>query len=184
MYQLKVTLRGSRPAIWRRVTVSSEVTLYELHRILQVVMGWMDSHPHEFERGRTLYGQSDPEFGVRRISERKIRLQDVLRKPRDRMRYQYDFGDSWEHDVLLEAVLPAGTEAQPPRVLDGKGACPPEDVGGIWGYAEFLEAIRDPQHPEHQSMLDWCGGAFDPDAFDAAEINLVLARRGRRKARR
>lgn len=180
VYRLKVILRGSRPSIWRRVEIDADVTLFRLHEVLQVVMGWTDSHLHQFRRGSTYYGQSDPEFGMHRENERRIRLREVLRKPKDRMIYEYDFGDGWEHDILLEAsdAVPGGPP--PVRVLAGKGACPPEDVGGVGGYDRFLEAIRDPKHPEHREMLEW-GGRFDPDAFEIDEINKYFQKRSRRR---
>jgi len=165
-YGMKVTLRGSQPRIWRRFEVPADVTLHQLHRILQVVMGWTDSHLHQFRRGNSCYGQSDPEFGVRRINERKVRLQDVLLEPKDRMVYEYDFGDGWEHELVLEAITSTSGEGQAVRVHQGQGACPPEDVGGIWGYHEFLEALGNPKHPHHHDIADWWGGPFDSQAFD------------------
>ena len=103
VYRLKVTLRGSRPSVWRRVEIDADVTLFRLHEILQIVMGWTDSHLHQFRRGSMLYGQPDPEFGMHRENERRIRLREVLRKLKDRMIYEYDFGDGWEHEIVLEA---------------------------------------------------------------------------------
>jgi hypothetical protein len=152
-----------------------------LHDILQVVMGWTDSHLHQFRRGTTYFGQPDPETGMERENERRVVLRQVLRRPRDRMVYEYDFGDGWEHDVVLEAIGEAGGAKPPPRVLAGKGACPPEDVGGIGGYYRFLEAIQNPKHPDHEEMLEW-GGPFDPDAFDIDEINRYF-QKGSRKRR-
>lgn len=182
IFRLKVALRGSRPPIWRRFEVPGDVTLYQLHRALQVVMGWTDSHLHQFCRGKTYYGQSDPEFGVPRQNERKVRLRDVLRKPGDRMVYEYDFGDGWEHDVRLESIAPPTPGVDYPRVVAGRGACPPEDVGGIWGYYEFLNAVRDPGHPDHRDMLEWCGGGYDPDALDLEAVNRVFRTKRRRKS--
>jgi len=181
VYRLKVTLRGSRPPIWRRLEVRADVTLFQLHQILQVVMGWTDSHLHQFRRGATNYGQSDPEFGMRRESERRVRLNDVLRNPKDRMVYEYDFGDGWEHDIVLEVNALSPAVGPTPRVVAGKGACPPEDVGGIGRYYGFLEALRNPKHPEHQDMLEWCGGHFDPNAFELDEINTYFRSRRRRR---
>jgi hypothetical protein len=181
VYRLKVTLRGSRPPIWRRLEVYADVTLFRLHQILQVVMGWTDSHLHQFRRGSTYYGQPDPEFGMRRENERKVRLNDVLRKAKDRMIYEYDFGDGWEHDIVLEAIASTGNASPQACVLAGKGACPPEDVGGIGGYYGFLDAIRNPRHPEHREMLDWCGGHFDPETFEIDEINDYFRKRPRRR---
>ena len=128
-------------------------------------MGWTDTHLHQFEAGGVVYGTPDPEFCVRRVSESRTTLDRVLRRPKDRMRYEYDFGDSWEHDILLEAVLPAEPGGTYPRVEAGRRACPPEDVGGVPGYVGFLEALEDPAHPEHAEMLEWIGGNFDPEAF-------------------
>jgi hypothetical protein len=152
-YRLKVSLRGSRPPIWRRLEVDAGVTLAGLHDILQVVMGWTDSHLHQFRRGTTYYGPPDPEMGMERENERRVVLHQVLRRPQDRIVYEYDFGDGWEHDVVLEGIGEADGTKPPTRVLAGKRACPPEDVGGIWGYYRFLEAIQDPKHPEHGELL-------------------------------
>lgn len=152
------------------------VTLYQLHRIIQAVMGWTDTHLHEFQRGQVSYGESDPEFGVRRVSERRTRLRDVLQTPGDRMRYRYDFGDDWEHDLVLEAVAPNSAGKVQPQVLQGRRACPPEDVGGIYGYYEFLEAMGNPEHPSHQEMVDWWGGPFDAAALDLDDVNQALSR--------
>jgi len=180
VYRLKVTLRGSRPAIWRRLEVGAGVSLFQLHDILQLVMGWTDSHLHQFRRGSTYYGLPDPEMGMDRENERRVHLSDVLRRPKDRMVYEYDFGDGWEHDIVLEAISPAAGDKSPVRVLAGKGACPPEDVGGIGGYYRFLEAIQNPQHPEHAEMLEW-GGEFDPDAFEIDSLNQYFQKRARKR---
>jgi len=180
IFRLKVTLRGSRPPIWRRLEVPAGVTLSQLHHILQVAMGWTDSHLHQFRRGATYYGESDPEFGMDCEDERRVRLDEVLRNPRDRMVYEYDFGDGWEHDVVREANASTSAVGPCPRVVAGKGACPPEDVGGIGGYYGFLEAVRNPKHPEHEDMLEWCDGPFDPDAFEFDEINTYFRSRRRR----
>jgi hypothetical protein len=175
-YRLKVTLRGSRPPIWRRLEVDGGLTLAQLHHVLQLVMGWTDSHLHQFRHGTTYYGQPDPEMGMERENERRVVLQQVLRRPKERMVYEYDFGDGWEHDILLEAIAETGTSKVTTRVLAGKRACPPEDVGGIGGYYRFLEAIQDPKHPEHGELLEW-GGPFDPDAFELDEINRYFEKR-------
>ncbi len=174
VYQLKVTLRRSRPPIWRRVLVQADLTLDRLHQILQVVMGWTDSHLHQFRFGETYFGTPDPEWDLEVQNEKKIRLNEVLRRPKERMVYEYDFGDSWKHDVVLEAVVPAEPRGRYPIVLAGKRRCPPEDVGGIPGFYYFLEAMGDPKHPEHRDMKEWCGEPFDPEEFDAQEINVAI----------
>jgi hypothetical protein len=184
IYQLKVTLRGIQPPIWRRLQVASDITLYELHRLLQVAMGWMDCHLHEFARGHTLYGTSDREFGIARLPEKKIRLLDVLFRPRDKMTYQYDFGDSWEHNIVLERILKPSAETSHPICLAGERACPPEDCGGIPGYYELLEALADTEHPEHDHLMEWTGGGFDPERFDLEGTNRSIQPKQKRgKAR-
>lgn len=176
--RIKVSLRHIRPSIWRRIEIRADAKLIELHRLLQVAMGWTDSHLHQFEQHGIYYGQSDPEFGLRRVSERRALVQDLLREPKDRLRYDYDFGDSWEHDVVLEAFTDAEPGVRYPRVVGGKRACPPEDVGGVPGYADFLEAIADPAHPEHAEWVEWVGARFDPEDFDVEAANGGL--RGRK----
>ena len=171
IYTLKVSLRGLRPAIWRRVEVPADSSLFDVHRTLQAAMGWTDSHLHQFIHQGIYYGAPDREFGMPVVSERRTRLGDLLRHPKDRLIYEYDFGDSWEHDVVLEGVTEAEFGARYPRVIAGKRACPPEDVGGVPGYSEFVEAIGDPQHAEHASMLEWVGGPFDPERFDLIMAN-------------
>ena len=182
VYQLKVTLRDARPPIWRRIQVRNHITLERLHRIFQTVMGWTDSHMHQFVVGQTCYGSSALAEGGEAKSESKTRLFEVLRKRKDRMIYEYDFGDSWEHVVDLEEILPVPAGGKYPWVVTGKRACPPEDIGGVGGYVNFLEAISDPSHPDHAELLEWCGASFDPNAFDAQAINRRFhggwARRG------
>ncbi len=171
IYQLKVTLKGSKPPIWRRIQVLSDTRLGKLHRILQVVMGWSDYHLHQFIVGQTYYGVPDPDFEMDVRSERTVPLSRVLLAPKAKLIYEYDFGDSWEHELLLEKVLDPDPTVRYPICLTGKRACPPEDCGGIWGFAEFLEAIASPDHDEHERMLEWSGGRFNPEAFDLHEVN-------------
>lgn len=173
-FQLKVTLRGFRPPIWRRFLVPGDIRLHQLHSILQMIMGWTNSHLHQFRRGHTYDGVAGQEPGLECQDERRFRLQDLLRKPRDRMVYEYDLGDGWEHDVVLEKVRARPPRARYPMVLAGRRACPPEDVGGIGGYYHFLKVIENPRHPEHRDLVEWCGGAFDPQAFDVQRINRAF----------
>lgn len=169
--RLKVTLRGIRPPIWRRIEVPVAISLADLHETLQAAMGWADCHLRRFIHEDVYYGPPDQAFGMPIESERRTRLADLLRQPKDRLTYEYDFGDSWGHDVMLEAIDEAQPGARYPRVVGGKRACPPEDVGGIPGYMEFVRAIRDPDHRKHARMLEWVGGRFDPDHFDAITAN-------------
>jgi len=180
MYQIKVTLNGVRPSIWRRLVVPSSLSLMDLHDVLQVAMGWMDSHLHQFVARGKLYGQPDPEFGMGRINEKRVRLDEVLRTEKDAMTYEYDFGDGWEHKIVLEKVLGNAEEHAAPSCIAGARACPPEDCGGVWGYANLLKVISDSSNPEHEEMLEWLGDGFDPERFDVSVINSVLVRMTRR----
>lgn len=175
VYELKVTLRGSKPPIWRRIQVRSDTTLPRLHHILQAAMGWSDYHLHLFNIEGDDYSEPDPEYGDDMLNERSVRLGAFVQGPGFKFIYEYDFCDSWRHDVLVEKILLPEAAAQYPVCLAGKRACPPEDCGGIGGYAYFLDAIRDPQHEEHDELLEWIGGSFDPEAFDLDEVNLRLS---------
>jgi Plasmid pRiA4b ORF-3-like protein len=174
VYQLKITLKDGKPPIWRRVEVADDITLARLHHIVQVAMGWTDSHLHMFSLGRTSYGVPDPDYNEDVRDERRYKLNQLLTAPKQKLSYEYDFGDSWTHELLLEQVREPEPGATYPRCITGKRACPPEDCGGVWGYAEFLEAIADPEHPEHDELLEWVGGEFDPAAFDVDEVNAGL----------
>ncbi len=174
IYQLKVTLRDSHPAIWRRIQVADTILLPHLHGILQLAMGWTNSHLHSFRVGEMTYAEPSPDDFYPVIDYRSVHLNQIAPAVKDRFVYFYDFGDSWEHDVVVEEILQAETGTRYPRCLDGQRACPPEDVGGVWGYADFVKAIRHPRNPEHAEMLAWVGGAFDPDKFDLRGVNGIL----------
>src|SRR6266508_3874429 len=150
VYQIKVTLIGSKPPIWRRILVADTTTLHRLHTILQTIMGWDDYHLHMFTINKQIYGEpEDDEFGDLGIkSEARFELDQVVGRAGAKFRYGYDFGDSWEHELIVEKILPAEKGVHFPLCGAGKRACPPEDVGGVWGYQEFLEAIADPGHSE------------------------------------
>jgi hypothetical protein len=173
VYELKVTLEGIRPPIWRRFRVRDDITLEELHDLLQEIMGWTNSHLHQFVVGGTYYGHRDPELPPRQ-DEKKVLLRQVLEKPKDRLIYEYDFGDSWEHRVVLEQMLAHEPRARYPVVLAGKRACPPEDCGGVPGYYRLLEVLAAPRHPEHRDMVEWVGGSFDAESFDMGALNRAL----------
>ena len=174
--QIKVTLDSSSPPIWRRILVPGNVTLEKLHYILQVAMGWTDSHLHQFIVGQTYYGEPDPEYGPTMRDEGRVKLSRIVTGVGFQFRYEYDFGDSWLHTLSVEEILLPEPGQQYPVCLDGKLACPPEDVGGVGGYYLFLEAIQEPEHPEHEDYLEWIGGDFDPDEFDLNETNRILRR--------
>ena len=174
VYQVKVTLEGSKPAIWRRLLVAADTTLGEFHDILQVAMGWHNGHMHDFRIGDESYGQTGPYGLDDALDEDQVKLSQVVLGAKFKFRYQYDFGDSWSHLILVEKLLEPDPAVAVPSCLKGKRACPPEDCGGIWGYAGFLEAVADPKHPEHKEMTDWAGGSFDPEEFDLEAINAQL----------
>lgn len=172
LYRFKITLQDTHPPIWRRIQVK-DCTLDRLHEHIQLAMGWTNSHLNHFHIGDQPYGdpllmaENFEEFGYEDSTTTK--LSDVL--PRDgkrfRFEYEYDFGDSWQHEILFEGCLRAEQGKRYPICLEGERVCPPEDVGGVFGYAEFVEAITDPDHEEHDRFLAW-SGPFDPEAFDAA----------------
>ena len=177
VYQLKITLRGvAKPPVWRRIAVPSTLPLDLLHDVIQQAMGWEDGHLHVFSTPRQDYGIPDPDLGY--ADERKVTVARILARPGAKMLYVYDFGDGWEHDVVLEKVLPPDPVLGV-SCLAGKGACPPEDCGGVWGYASLKEALADPEHEEHEDLLDWlgldCAADFDPAQFSLDEVNARLS---------
>lgn len=179
--QLKVTLRGSRPAIWRRLLVPAEIKLSKLHTVLQTSMGWEECHLHSFRYEHMTYEpKANREMGGgfferETQDEAKVRLVDLLNVEGDRLAYEYDFGDGWDHEVRVEKIVPVGLGGVRKAIcLAGERACPPEDCGGLPGYDHLLEVMAHPKHPEHGEMLEWLGERFDPEAFDAARVDLAL----------
>lgn len=179
IYRFKVVLMDCRPSIWRQIEVP-DGTLDDLHEHIQTAMGWTNSHLHQFIIDDDCYG--DPELLNDGLYEREIvdstqtSLDALFSKARrgTRIRYQYDFGDSWEHEVTFEGRFATEPGAKYPRCVDGARACPPEDVGGTWGYADFLEAIQDPSHENHEDLLEWIGRRFDPEKFSAASATKEM----------
>lgn len=129
---------------------------------------------HQFVIDRTYYGRTDPGSGVDMKNENTVKLSSVVKGEKFKFDYEYDFGDGWEHQILVEKILSRQKEVHYPVCLTGKRACPPEDCGGIWGYAQLLEVLQDPEHPQYEEMLSWVGGSFEPEAFDLDEINQML----------
>jgi len=175
IYQIKITLIGAKPPIWRTVLVPGDIKLGAFHNVIQHTMGWENCHLHQFIANNVFYGVPDDEFGMDTKNETKYKLSQLLTKEKESIIYEYDFGDSWEHKILLEKITPLDTKTVLPVCLKGKRACPPEDCGGIWGYEELLETISDPKHPDHDDMLEWLGGSFDPEEFNLEDINDDLA---------
>ncbi len=178
-YQLHISLKHSKPKIWRRFLITEDTTLEKLHKIIQEVMGWEDYHLHEFTIGGKQYGMPDEEWDNNVENEKKIKLSDLNLAEKQKFEYLYDFGDSWEHEIKVEKILPFETTAKYPKCLDGKLACPPEDCGSIWGYEELSEISKLPKDEldEDQSdRLKWLGD-YDFEHFSVDEINAVLWKR-------
>jgi len=181
---LKITLRGIRPPVWRRVRVASDMTLRMLHQVIQEAMGWEAAHLHEFEVGKRRYGEPSDDLwpGMERtFSENGVRLGTLVDQGVTRFRYVYDFGDGWEHEVIIEKVGPIDPEQQYPSLITGKRACPPEDCGGVPGYFRLLEVLADPSDEEHAELTEWVGGEFDPERLDTQRISRGLAGMARRR---
>lgn len=180
IHELEISLREIEPRVWRRFAVRSTISLARLHDVIQVVMGWYDCHLHEFSTrdGRRYAPRSpdmDLEWDADVIDSRRAKLGSLLPRAGSRAVYQYDFGDSWELDLKVVAIRAPATGVRYPCCLAGERACPPEDVGGVYGYAEMLEALRDPQHEEHVNFVEWLDEPFDPEAFDLDAVNRLLA---------
>jgi len=180
VFQFKITLKGIKPPIWRRIQVPEIYTFWDLHVAIQDAMGWDDYHFHEFE-------MVNPSTGLREnigipapdeVFDREVlpgwgeKIADFFSMANRTASYVYDFGDSWVHKIQLEKVLPREKNIKYPICIKGKRACPPEDCGGIWGYAELLEIINNPEHEEYEEMMEWLGGEFDPEHFDTAEVGF------------
>jgi hypothetical protein len=184
IYQIKVTLLRTVPPVWRRLLVPSDITLSNLHDLLQLAMGWTDSHLHEFLFRGQCYGPTGPERGVAEaIDERKVRLNQLLVRAGAKIVYTYDFGDGWEHGIVLEKGLPVDPNMAYPAATGGAGACPPEDCGGIGGFYSLLESLQNPRHPQHEELLEWVGEDYDPKKFSIEASNQVLHGRKKRAAR-
>ena len=183
--RLKVTLEEVEPKVVRRLEVPLTIRLDRLHLALQAAMGWTNSHLFEFRAGEVGWGVPDPDFGDGPLPAASATLFDVVEDTGARtIRYIYDFGDDWEHRIALERTCEAEPELLYPRLIAAQGRCPPEDVGGPWGYAEFLAAIGDPEHEEHERLLTWYGGPFDPHQPDIEQLAAALERLARRWAPR
>lgn len=180
IYQLQIVLLGSEPPIWRRMQVPGDARLDWLHAALQVALGWTNSHLHQFKVGADCYSdtrvhfaefEGDPEI----LEARKFTLRQIAPRAQDAFGYEYDFGDSWEHEITVEKILPADAAAAKTALcLDGARACPPENCGGLGSYDTLLKILKNRKHPEHKCMKEWLGRAFDAAAFDVAKTNLWL----------
>jgi Plasmid pRiA4b ORF-3-like protein len=182
---LKITLRDIRPPIWRRARVADDSSLGKLHQVIQLAMGWEDGHLHEFEVGDRRYGDpydaDDSPGADRAYSETSVKLASLVDRGVTRFRYLYDFGDGWDHQIVIEKVQSLDPDRQYPSLIGGKRACPPEDCGGPYGYLRLLEVLADPTDEEHAQLTEWVGGAFDPEHLDLQAVNHALAPVARRR---
>jgi hypothetical protein len=181
VYQFKIALLDVKPPIWRRIQVA-DGTLDDLHAHIQAAMGWTNSHLHQFEIGGRRYGDpellddgwGDEDF----VDSTEVRLSTLLEKKRKSFRffYEYDFGDGWRHEIAYEGAQPAEIGVKYPRCTEGARACPPEDVGGPWGYMDFVEVMGNPKHERHRELREWFTAPFDPEAFDPLETTKDMRR--------
>jgi hypothetical protein len=181
VYQFKITLKEIEPVIWRRIVVPATYSFWDLHVAIQDSMGWLDSHLHVFRIANPRTGKID-EIGIPDddpfedelvvLPGWELPIVDYFIQPGDRAEYEYDFGDSWEHEVVLEGILRKETKTKYPKCTGGARACPPEDCGGVHGYQEMLKIVRNPSHEEHKSMMEWLGGKYDPKTFDLGIIRF------------
>lgn len=181
LFRFRVELQGISPPVWREIDVPSYYSFWDLHVAIQDAMGWLDYHLHAFRiadpqtGGPIEIGIPDDEGFAEELqflAGWDIPVRSFLNEPGQSVEYEYDFGDGWNHQVLLKEIVLPETDADYPRCVDGKRACPPEDCGGIWGYQALLEAISDPAHEEHRDMLEWLGGKFDAERFDSATVKF------------
>jgi hypothetical protein len=170
-YQIKITLARTDPPIWRRVELP-DCTLEKLHDVIQIAMGWEDDHLHVFRAGDEEYSDSrvTRDSFSRARAESSMTLSRLVEQGCRTFSYEYDFGDSWEHKIKIEKTLPEGTRPEHPVCVAGERACPPEDCGGVWGYSDILEALQNPNDPDHAERLEWVGD-YDPQKFDLAAVN-------------
>ena len=180
VFRIKITLDRFKPAIWRRIE-APDCTLEDLHNIIQLSMPWYSCHLWEFNVGRDRFGPEMEDFGFGFDDDEpapagEAWLSGLVAAGIKKLRYTYDFGDSWEHTITFEKPVAREPKAKYPRCVAGERACPPEDCGGVWGYAGLLETLADPKHPDHKEMMQWAGGPIDPDAFDLDATNKELQR--------
>ena len=183
--RLRLKLDNVKPAVMRRLEVPLTIRLDRLHLVFQAAMGWTNSHLYEIRARDVGWGMPDPDFGDGPLDASKTRLADVLEDVGVKsLKYLYDFGDDWEHTIRIERVTDPVPGIAYPRLIEAVGRCPPEDVGGPWGYSDFLDAITDPDHEEHAERLEWAGGPFDPTDPDTEALTKAVDKLARTWARR
>jgi Plasmid pRiA4b ORF-3-like protein len=180
IFQIQVVLLGFKPKIWRRILIPSDLLLSDFHKIIQTTMGWTNSHLHHFIKNGIYYSVKfpDDDFWDNKINvdykKKKVCISDILNIEKAKITYEYDFGDGWIHDIILEKILLFDENVKYPTCLAGKMSCPPEDCGGVWGYSDMLEILKQPDTEEYDSYIEWLGGEFDPEYFNKEEVNELL----------
>lgn len=172
--QVKIMLKDSKPPIWRRIWIEDDITFLEFHNIIQDAMGWYSAHLYEFQIGRLHIGVPYEESYTEITDSLEILVHEILKKKGDKILYTYDFGDDWRHDIIVEKAEPLVSTDIVPICIKGKGNCPPEDCGGVWGYQHLREIVKDKKHPEYEEMLEWLGGDLYLEPFDIEDVNLRL----------
>jgi hypothetical protein len=178
IYQIQISLQEFKPKIWRRLLVQSDMLLSDFHKVIQTTIGWTNSHLHQFIKNRTFYLERMPDDDLweemNNIDYKKVKISDLLQREKGRIVYEYDFGDGWRHDLILEKILSGDNDLEFPICLGGKMNCPPEDCGGTGGYSAMLEILENPKHEEYESYIVWLGGKFDPAYFNIKKVNKML----------
>ena len=176
IFQIKIILKYVKPPIWRRFLVEDNIKLPDLHKVIQTIMGWSDTHLHQFISQERFYGVSSEDLYGETIDYKKIKLKDILKYENEKIKYEYDFGDGWEHEIILEKVFKNET-IEKPICLAGRRNCPPEDCGGPYGYMNMLKALSDQKNKDYEEYRSWIGDDFDSEYFDKELINILLGRK-------
>ena len=177
IFQVKMELVGSEPMIWRRLLIPADLLLSEFHDVIQISMGWKNEHLHQFTKKNQVYAGGNPfdmDIEVEDQYDKNMQVSDLLKRENSKIRYEYDFGDSWRHDIVVEKTLPFDDNITYPHCIDGKMHCPPEDCGGIGSYKYLSEVIKNPDHEDHDGISNWIGEDFDPDYFNIDDVNEAL----------
>lgn len=177
IYQIQIYLKYIKPKIWRRILVKSDLSLLDFHKIIQTCTGWTNFHLHQFIKDNIRYTIKTPYNVLNEydnINEKNVKIHDLLKIEKEKIIYEYDFGDSWIHIIILEKILPIYKNMEYPICIKGKRSFPPEDCGSYCGYENMLEILKNSKHKEYKSYIEWLGGKFDSEYFNKDEINNLL----------
>lgn len=175
-FLVEISLNDVKPKIWREFIVDSDTNLKSFHKIIQIIMGWTNSHLHQFRVGDIIYAEPDEDSMIPSIDYRKVKLSKILKKEKDAFYYDYDFGDGWEHKIVLKKILDS-TNRKTPYCISGERHCPLEDSGGSYGYSDILKILKNKNHEEYYETKEWVGEYFNPEEFNIDEINQLLSKK-------